>query len=417
MIRTHVICSTGQIDFFNSICYESIQYLELAIKCTSEQTQYTFVAFNDAQLSCYETFVQKHRELNSKVTFNIVDLSNFASLTLLEIATKLINADKALFINTLTITVINGACVQSIDAELAYYTTWLKLAKTVQLKSHTQSKYEACMLAFYEMCEVCCRLNIGIIQVNNIIEDPMQCKLTAFQNYIDMQFKRGDLFAKIKCRHLFFHKHPYFEYAPFQEYAYVHGKQIAKHDKSKLFTFAMTNVWQHLKDRTTIIDALKQYQTTDADLNSQFIFRYTCKHIDRQDLIQSSNKLLPYDVYLRLIKQSYFTLIIPSYDTTTFSLRRFVESLMNGCIPLILDTCDMSWVTTNALPYEQLLVSIEDLADLKNVIKQRYLNRYNDILEELKLSPFITRLQNDDVYVDALKECKYISRQTVVQYT
>lgn len=48
---------------------------------------------------------------------------------------------------------------------------------------------------------------------------------------------------------------------------------------------------------------------------------------------------IPREMYLNKIKQSRFTLIIPSYDKNCFSLYRFIESIHNDCLPLIHKDC------------------------------------------------------------------------------
>lgn len=65
-------------------------------------------------------------------------------------------------------------------------------------------------------------------------------------------------------------------------------------------------------------------------LNSNFYIKDKFKDID---------SFITKDEYLEKIKESKYTLIIPSYDKRTFSIFRYQESIMNGCIPLILDTC------------------------------------------------------------------------------
>lgn len=47
------------------------------------------------------------------------------------------------------------------------------------------------------------------------------------------------------------------------------------------------------------------------------------------------NDEIPYAQYLEEIARARFTLLIPAYDVTTFSILRFAESLAQGCLPLI----------------------------------------------------------------------------------
>jgi len=45
------------------------------------------------------------------------------------------------------------------------------------------------------------------------------------------------------------------------------------------------------------------------------------------------------DQYLKKIAQSKYTIILPAYDSTCFSIFRLLESLQNDCLPLIHEDC------------------------------------------------------------------------------
>jgi len=44
-------------------------------------------------------------------------------------------------------------------------------------------------------------------------------------------------------------------------------------------------------------------------------------------------------VYLNRIEESRFTLMLPSYDESCFSIYRFIESLDKNCLPIIHESC------------------------------------------------------------------------------
>lgn len=44
--------------------------------------------------------------------------------------------------------------------------------------------------------------------------------------------------------------------------------------------------------------------------------------------------------YMRYLEKSRFTMVIPSYEKSCFSIFRFLESLENDCLPIITDNCN-----------------------------------------------------------------------------
>lgn len=48
-----------------------------------------------------------------------------------------------------------------------------------------------------------------------------------------------------------------------------------------------------------------------------------------------------YHQYLEYVSKSYYTFIIPSYDENEFSMLRFLESVINKCIPIIVHNTDV----------------------------------------------------------------------------
>jgi hypothetical protein len=73
-------------------------------------------------------------------------------------------------------------------------------------------------------------------------------------------------------------------------------------------------------------------------------------------------------------------LVIPSYDINAFSTIRFIESLFQGNLPLILDKCNLTEVFT---PEEQAMLAPLVVTDktLPDVIKS---TSYDDKLAELQ---------------------------------
>ena len=98
------------------------------------------------------------------------------------------------------------------------------------------------------------------------------------------------------------------------------------------------------------------YNNDDMDKLYEFTFGYTVVTPDREinddsliSLINSKfnspniflkhkfkdiNTFVPRSVYMQYIKQSKYTLIIPSYDVDHVSIIRIIEAIYNDCIPL-----------------------------------------------------------------------------------
>lgn len=301
------------------------------------------------------------------------------------------------------------------------------ISDVVLVNGHTNSKYErertkfwsayldfkssedvplvACMPAhllfrqyalLYILMEYCAENNII---VRNIWEDPLQHKL----DYID----------NLQVKHYYFHKTnnsedgidtymhndvPFkFEFNPSQEHFYcidtkrsINPFESTKgSNKVHNFMFAMTDSWPDRDDRRKIISLL-EYMILDPVMLSKkrLMFRYYS--VNKK--LENSTKLIPYEQYLKLIAMSKFTLTIPSYDSNCFSLRRFFEAVTQGCIPLILDTCNYKAGFSFNEEFidfieEHLLVRHEDLPNLHEIIMSKV-----DTHEQLLKSLLSTKL-------------------------
>lgn len=104
--------------------------------------------------------------------------------------------------------------------------------------------------------------------------------------------------------------------------------------KRNMFCFGASFV---TKGRYEFYDKLSPMLTKICEKHSENNIRLFIKNKEK-----GINDSMPYDEYLNHIAASNFTLIIPAYDQTTFSLIRFYEAIANGCIPLIHEGVDLS---------------------------------------------------------------------------
>lgn len=413
----HLIIQTGQVPFFNQIAGSSIQVLNLVVEHMTPSDELIFVAINKDIYDAYCKFIaQNSHHKNAKLT--LLDLSDSYDMSITRLCIYLFEQLIYEQVNPVidTLTIFNGACVEDTNQEVSYFAHWLSATTAEPLSSFTLNKYEAGMMICFQLVDLIACKQTKTLQINNINEDPMQCKLTPLLHYIETKYHQNiKLYKHVPAiKQFFFHEHIGYEFCPFQQYSYLHGKKFGYIDvvgsdfKKHDFAFSMTNVWSDKNDRTEIIDTLQYMHTKSFDYDTKFIFQYVCKHIARKDLIDSSNELLSYDEYLDLLWHSKYTLIIPSYDTTTFSLRRFVEALMQDCVPIVYDKCNIDWMPTEL--YDILECSnliVHDLSKLKEHINAIKLNWHNQ-LNALTHCKWLYDYTTSDIYLDCLKKCKLL---------
>jgi hypothetical protein len=80
------------------------------------------------------------------------------------------------------------------------------------------------------------------------------------------------------------------------------------------------------------------------------------------------------DIYLDSIQKSKYTLIIPPYDKKHFSVYRFIESIDNDCLPLIIeDTYIVDFVKSFGLENEkvkQIITSYDRIGESVSIMKE-----------------------------------------------
>jgi hypothetical protein len=139
-------------------------------------------------------------------------------------------------------------------------------------------------------------------------------------------------------------------------------------EKNFDFTFGYTVL---TKSRSDFDIEYLMNTAKENNLNCNFYIKDKFKDID---------SFITKDEYLEKIKESKYTLIIPSYDKRTFSIFRYQESIMNGCIPLILDTCYLDEVKNDFYIPINIICNIDNISE-----KIRDIN-YEETILKLKES-------------------------------
>lgn len=75
--------------------------------------------------------------------------------------------------------------------------------------------------------------------------------------------------------------------------------------------------------------------------------KFEKKNIFIKNKFTDENSFIPRDEYLKYIKKSYYTLIIPSYDKKSISVYRIIESLYEDCLPLLHPDVNISDIETS----------------------------------------------------------------------
>ena len=101
-------------------------------------------------------------------------------------------------------------------------------------------------------------------------------------------------------------------------------------------------------------------------------------------IVKKDNTYISQVEYYNKLSHSKFTLIIPSYDITTFSIIRFLEAISNRCLPLVLDTVNLTDLK-NTFP------------DIYNIVKKNLVVNIKDIqskINELNYDKIINEIFN-----------------------
>lgn len=415
---THLIIQTGYVEFFNNLTWLSASMLSLANK----DDNYVIFAFVKASKAVKDGLVKSG---HNNVRF--VDMTHFNNMSLVE-TRKFMKIVLQLHDDVATLNIFNGACNSFASVEARHFACWQKLgcdsyARLQPLKHVAETVYQAIMFVLYELIEEAKLHCIDDLQINNFVEDPLQHKLWQFESDI------------VHIKHWYFHKlnnlqqqyeHDWdekhassiitnFDFSPSQQHFYWHGvsaNNLFRYEDRKhlVFAFAMTNVWKDRQERTIMIDEMLHLHSADA-IKHGIVFRFFSRAKHQQML---SDKLLSYATYLELLKSSRFTLIIPSYDSNCFSMRRFAEAISVGCVPLIHEDCKLYMFdeTQRQFIEEHLLLTRQTIASLQNEQTlidwtQQFCKNWERLLLACH-TLFVKPYSEDSIYFDNLRQCKLL---------
>ena len=197
----------------------------------------------------------------------------------------------------------------------------------------------------YFICKLCKNKNLIYICL-----DPQECILTD-------KFNTGTC-VYILNRGNKIHKPSY------EKYMFKNGKDIEKTVDFTFYGTALTEDRQYLVEQK---DLLTNIRNSDVGI-----------------IIKKDSTYVSQTEYYNKLARSKFTLIIPSYDVTTFSVIRFLEAVSNHCLPLVLDTVNLT----------DLKNTFKDIYD---IVKKYLVVNINDIqskIDSLDYNKIINKLFN-----------------------
>ena len=145
---------------------------------------------------------------------------------------------------------------------------------------------------------------------------------------------------------------------------FKNGKDIEKTVDFTFYGTALTEDRQYLVEQK---DLLTNIRNSDVGI-----------------IVKKDSTYVSQTEYYDKLARSKFTLIIPSYDVTTFSVIRFLEAVSNHCLPLVLDTVNLT----------DLKNTFKDIYD---IVKKYLVVNINDIqskIDSLDYNKIINKLFN-----------------------
>ena len=172
------------------------------------------------------------------------------------------------------------------------------------------------------------------------------------------------------------------EYFPFVEWSFA--QEIGKKPKKKKkFSFGFTVVTEDREDLYHQLTALNEH-------NINFLVKFPKLDIDTT--VKRAD-------YAEMLKESEFTLVIPSYEDTDFSSIRFWDAITKDCIPFILDSCQWEQAFVehpeiSSIISQDLLVSVSTAKDKIETTDHAAL------LKKIKSTKDWQKLQSRDWFVE-----------------
>lgn len=275
---------------------------------------------------------------------------------------------------------------------------------------------------FWNFCIQMIMIDECYLRNKIIVSDPLQFKFKHYtynQNLVELYYSH--LFTHTRKADCIYAATPdsrnqmtsVFKFSNSEEYTYakqinfdlaaLQKENIYKH---KTFVFGMNRGWTEssIKHRDAIVDALLTLpDTAEYDI----AIRQTSRMPKRNDIPARYDKFVSYNEYQELIKDAKTTLVVASFDTRFFSLRRFFESIIHKTLPL-LDVNSNYQAGFNyddeflAVVDKYLVVDASDAKELQQKIDD-VCDNHDLIIAELFNTKNMQQYFNKQWYIDNMK--------------
>lgn len=183
-----------------------------------------------------------------------------------------------------------------------------------------------------------------------------------------------------KGRELYIFNSDKLKYAPLYEHMMFESLKCMDKTKRQKFTFYCT---ASTEDRLYIVE-YKEYLEQN----------YDCKIITKED-----KKSIKQKEYYSKLSKSKYTFIIPSYDTSTFSIIRFLEAVMVDCLPLIYSLCnltDLKRTFPDIFAIVERKLIVKDIRCLDDKMTELDDERTN-VLDEIKATKSFRKITSEEM--------------------
>lgn len=117
------------------------------------------------------------------------------------------------------------------------------------------------------------------------------------------------------------------------------------------------------------------------------------------------NTLVSQEDYIEYQRKAKFSMVVPSYETTEFSMMRFMDCIFADCVPLIYQTCNLECFYKNGMLDVVSWYKRNFLIVGGREISEKYLCEFFDydrLIKELKELPSIKKFFDKEYYKDKL---------------
>ena len=225
-----------------------------------------------------------------------------------------------------------------------------------------------------------------------LVKNMLDCRVKVIHFAIDPQeVNFCDIFGKNSVVECFNLRRPGFKFIPSNEYALLLNQASVSDQRSTSLLFYCG---AQTEDRKWIVNAESKL-----------------KSIPGSDIlvIQKGEKKkgVSQTEYYELLRKSKFTLVIASYDHTTFSIVRFMEALAAGCLPLVHCSCclnDLANTYEDMYKVAKKYLIVKSIDDIKRKMEEYGEHERQCIINQLLDDFVLNKCRNVEVMQKVYKK-------------